>query len=156
MRHTAVIIALCVGPLFAAPVPKSVKRTSSSLDGAWVLVEWSYSGNLQPMRGTESWEIEDGYARVFRDGASRQTVELTRPDGAGANAVDYHALEFGVGGMPLDTPTSAGVFERDGDTLRLCCPIGDERPTECTPGAGKWFFLFKRVSDDKKAEQKGK
>ena len=151
MRLLALVAAgLLIGPLLAAPVPKGLKKAGSPLDGIWEVVDCSFDDKPQRATPVQFWEIEDGWAEVSCRGVCFSRVQLNRPDGADANAVNYHEHALGVGRMLIKTPTFAGVFEREGDTLRFCFSTDSEQPNDFTPGDRRMVYLLKRVKEEKK------
>lgn len=153
-RATLFVVVLFVGPLTAAPVPKSVKRVKDevSIIGRWELVKYDRRQNSLDMAA----EWLAGLGVSFRMDGERLVFVRHGTDG-----VDW---EMRCTLDPTTTPkaidvgadsTDLGVYELDGDTLRLRINNGI-RPTAMSGDDGPAVLTYKRVKDEKKEERKDK
>jgi len=140
MRPLIVLLVLAV-PVFAAPVPKSVKKPPlTSPDGAWRLLKFSSDGAepALPQSMALDWVIEGDFinpsSRAAWAAQPKGTPNFTRPDPEKPNL-----RKWGV---------CPAVYEVDGDTLR-CCYAHDGRKelTECKPAQGIHYYVFERVKE---------
>jgi len=137
MRPLLFLLVLAV-PLFAAPVPKAVKKANASPDGHWYLIEFSADGNVdKDLKGFERHSLIEGEKYACAPNG--------RPDLAGATNWTIfdperpHLRKWGS--LPA-------VYEVDGDTLRACYAYdGRKELTECKPGQGIHYYVFERVKD---------
>jgi uncharacterized protein (TIGR03067 family) len=148
MRNLFALLVLAL-PVFAAPVPKALKK-ASALDGTWHLTE-SYSGDTR-MQLTDDirWEINGEQLTVTSTKqavpngfVANATRTLKRPDDGGANAIDYTIIPPDGGQISF----RPAVFEVDGDTLKmsLSATHNGPRPADCKPANGAMLYVLKRA-----------
>jgi hypothetical protein len=113
--------SLAVLFVFVGLVPQgdSAKEELKRLAGAWDLV---------------SFEI-DGGKETVKDG--RLVIDLTKKP----KAIDWVSIK------PNEGMKSIGIYELDGDTLKICGTDGKERPTGFTPTKknGWGLSVYKRA-----------
>jgi hypothetical protein len=135
-----VALLLFALPVFAAPVPKGLKKgPPPKPDGAWTLVEFDSDGkggNAQGM--VQDWFIEGEHIFV---GAKVEPAHGAKgpPNFTVTDPDRPHLRKWG---------TSAAAYELsdDGDTLRAgYAHDGRKELTECKPQQGVHFYVFKRV-----------
>lgn len=136
----------------SAPVPKSLKREAVTLNGTWEVVGYiSDGGKLTRPIGNRGlrWIINGEVLTKWvpdREESEGMTFALRRRSDVGEQAVDYVIRESGF----LDEVREC-VYEQAGDELRVCWRNDpDGRPDDCTPRAGQFVIVFKRVADAKK------
>jgi uncharacterized protein (TIGR03067 family) len=149
VHRAALLAVLCVVPLSAAPVPKSVKRVKDevSIVGCWRLVKYDrgpdkpeLSARLLAVLGV-AFKMEGEvllFGRQEADGYD-MTWECRLDPTATPKAID---LTGGSG-------TDLGVYELDGDSLRLCINHGI-RPAAVSSDEGPAVMVYQRVKDEKK------
>ncbi len=134
------VLLLFAVPVLAAPVPKSVKKQSQSIDGYWYLTE----------------SIEDGVPVKMGNGYSRHTVIRGEKYACSWQGRPKKSDEEDFTVIDPATPnlrrwqTRPALFEVDGDTLYGCFPTdGRKELTECKPGKGVVYYVYTRMKDDK-------
>ncbi len=140
-------IFLLVGSLPAAPVPKSLKKPPSA-DGVWECVEHNLDGRAEEVpfhlryykvageHMSYGCETLDELAKQMRE-TNAYTFRLSDPDRPSLRAM-----------VDSDGIVHSAVFELDGDTLRwAACADAERTITECKPGLGVQYFVFKRVKE---------
>jgi hypothetical protein len=146
-----VILLLCAAPVFAAPVPKAVKKAEATLTGTWEVVERRNDGQLLYPTGREFWVFaEDSY--VIFDGLKDET-ELSDPKRrvvagkrSGPDPQDATVLDLNDGPQQ-----NISRMLLDGDTLHIAITLVPKngRPAEAKPGQGIAYIKFQRVDPAK-------
>ncbi len=138
MRPLFVLLLLAV-PVFAAPVPKAVKKANASPDGHWYLKEII-------LDGTSDTVLASFDRHTLIEGEKYACAKSGRPSLTGAANFTItdpdrpHLRKWG---------TLPAVYEVDGDTLRACyAHDGRKELTECKPGAGIHYYVFERVKEE--------
>jgi uncharacterized protein (TIGR03067 family) len=133
-----------------APVPRDDgKRDSDNLQGTWQATAGVANG--RPVPGEQVQRVKvvfsgDKMSLFPPDGDGKQTLEHTfRVDPSQKpKAIDVTRLEGGGKGK-----TAQGIYELDGDTLKLCLTsrLEKERPTEfaAPKESGLVLMTLKRV-----------
>jgi uncharacterized protein (TIGR03067 family) len=145
---TSVLAMLAVGLLAAAdkPVSDEAKADLKKLAGSWALVEEVSDGQKQGDDYVKKikWIInEDGSWKVLEDGNVKYKGKLTVDPKAKPRAIDS-VLEGEQAGTVVRS-----IYEVDGDTLKHCFTVGEERPKsfESKPGSRCINSVFKRVKE---------
>ena len=150
MRFPLTVGVLVGGVVLAAPIPKEKekpKKDEDAIQSIWELVTTEANGVTVPAGAdtTMRFAFADGKLKLTLVGKPKEqdaTYKLD-PD-ATPKAID---IDEGKG------RTSLGIYELDGDKLRICLAEGKTpvRPTEFK-AAGKRVMVvtFKRVKEDKK------
>jgi uncharacterized protein (TIGR03067 family) len=151
-RSALVLFALAAVVASAAPVPKDLKKQSTTLDGRWEVVEYHSNGRKVNSATAITWVIDGqnlSIERVNKAGGAvakpaNVSYTLVKPDGGSANALDY-TYNYTANNIP--PRTMPGVFEVDGDTLKFCyaTAVGGERPAACEPAQGTLLYVFKKA-----------
>ncbi len=150
---TALVLpALALG-LTAAPVPKEKAKVKDedAILGTWKVETFDLGGAAG---GPPPGEITK-LRLTFKDGK----VAASRGDGM-QDEIDYK-LDATTTPKSLDmiekTSTMLGIYELDGDTLKICVSEGGQkgvRPTEMkTDGKNIAVITLKRVKEDEKKEK---
>jgi uncharacterized protein (TIGR03067 family) len=135
-----VAIALIASVAVATEEPDaSVAKERLKLQGTWSVVSAEENGKkLDATRFAA--------ARVLFDGNT-----ITR-EGMGAKQVSTYTLDLAkkpkvIDGTDERGHVSRGIYELDGDTLKLCWTVDKERPVEFAtkPGTGQCLVVFRRV-----------
>jgi uncharacterized protein (TIGR03067 family) len=152
MRMFALLAAgLLISPLLAAPVPKG-KKDAEALQGKWQIIRI----DLGPDTPADlNKDVGTGYFIFGED--KKLTVRLPREkeDREGEYALDPAASPKAIDvTMKGEDKKRLGLYELDGDTLRLCAPSspGNQRSEKIEPDGRRYVavFTFKRVADEKK------
>ena len=127
-------------------VTQSNRVARPPLDGTWRMREYVMDGTASRPVAEVTWTVREAELVIRHDGVVQRPpgatgYALTALDGRGAGAVDY-VVRYASG----RTHTLPGVFAVDGDTLSLCVPVLEERPTDCTPGPDRIVYTFERVA----------
>jgi uncharacterized protein (TIGR03067 family) len=132
-------VALLLAVLFAVPSPgDDAKEGAKSLDGTWLPSAAELAGKKFPDEVRESIKlvIGDGkYTATIGKETDRGTL---KPDPSQKpKALDIIGTEG-----PNKGKTILAIYERDGDTLRICYDLsGKARPTEFKTKEGTQLFL---------------
>ena len=139
MRPLFVVLLLAV-PVFAAPVPKALKKSPPSKpDGVWVLAEFSSDGAPPAPRDSmaRDWVFEGEYIHIGATALQRQAKG--QPNFTIYDPDRPNLRKWG-------TNMAAYELDADGDTLRACyAHDGRKVLTECKPEKGIHYYVFKRV-----------
>lgn len=150
---TAVVLpALALG-LTAAPVPKEKGKVKDedAILGTWKVETFDVGGGANGPRPDEVTKLR----LTFKDGK----VAADRGDGK-PDEIEYK-LDATTTPKSLDliekSHTMMGIYELDGDTLKICVSEGGAkgvRPTEMKPdGKNVAVITLKRVKDDEKKDK---
>jgi uncharacterized protein (TIGR03067 family) len=145
---------LLLSVTLAAPVPKAPEKAEAKFDGVWVLTAREYRGREM----TNSPSIKESHTLVI---VGNDYVFKTH-GGTIKFDKEKKTFEVNVAAGSYKGESSGGVFERDGDTLRLAMPsiprTATAKPTELGsgPNATHYLYTFERDKDakaEKVAEQ---
>lgn len=129
----------------AAPVPKTPEKAEAKFDGVWVLKARETGGREMAAPATDSLKetytlVIVGSDYVFRNHGG--TIKFDK---------EKKTFDVAVAAGMYKGETSGGVFERDGDTLRIAMPsiprTATARPTELKTGPGTSHYLYTFVLD---------
>jgi uncharacterized protein (TIGR03067 family) len=151
IRPIAVAIAFAFSAFtVAAPVPKAIKK-GSDLDGTWEWTELSVRGRKHDLIYKERWVISgEKLTLEYVDVGNGVPSSKGQPDFSlkKAEKVD-NGVDFvtqGHNGRPPNI--RPGLYELDGDTLKVCLSDfgGPRRPSRCEADKDNFFYMFKRVT----------
>lgn len=146
---TVLTVIAAAGCLPATDPVKDKETDETRIQGTWQLVGFDLGG----ARGGPKPEEISTMKMVVADGK----IAVYRGDKKEMNAPTYK-LDSTTKPKSIDVTeydkVKPGIYELDGDTLKLCVPEGDKptRPTEMKANAEKFVAVmtFKRVKDEKK------
>ncbi len=142
MRPLFVLLLLAL-PVFAAPVPKALKKAATA-DGVWEWVEFNGSdGTMKYTIPKPTFRRIDGDRISFGKPSVEEVLreELTQTLHV-RDEQQPHLRTYDTGGVKYSS-----VVELDGDTLRWCYSLDlNATITECKPAAGVYYYEFKRVT----------
>lgn len=141
MTARLALAAFCVLSI-AADAPD--KADLEAIQGTWVLSAMESEGEDVPKEHFKAWTAEyQGNRVTFRDGERvRRRGIVTLDPSRNPKAVNTWDQDG-----PYEDRTVPGIYEVDGDTLKLCfARPGDERPKAFTTkdGTGFLFCIYKR------------
>ena len=124
-----------------------------ALQGSWRLIECTHSSG-RGWVGDTVVRIDDGTLQVTLDG-KEASARIRVHTATGTPEFDV----LGIGAFVVDDapdslvslwPEGLGIFETDGDTLRICSTIFGERPVDFTPTRENdcTLWVFRRVDDE--------
>ncbi|MBL8865012.1 MAG: TIGR03067 domain-containing protein [Planctomycetia bacterium] len=153
-----VLFAACA-TLIAAPVPKEkpAVKDEEAIIGIWSFEKFDTGGegdaNGPPQEELAKMRLEfkkDGKMTISRGQAGKEKNGTYKLDpSAKVKTIDFID----------ERRTSPGIYELNGDTLKLCIAEGNNaaRPTEMKPDGKRMAVVtLKRVKDEKKDEKKEK
>jgi uncharacterized protein (TIGR03067 family) len=144
-----VLPALALG-LTAAPVPKEKAKVKDedAILGTWRFEKFDTGGadgvpkgDVEAIRMT--FKKDGKMLTAFGPGGEKREAEYKLDPAAKVKAIDF----VEKGGR-----TALGIYELDGDTLKLCLAEGKDpkRPTEMKPDGRMPVVTLKRVKEEKK------
>lgn len=148
MRWQCLLLLPAVALLSGADAPKKPPTDGDRIQGAWNLVSSERGGKAEA--GDEKQPLQMEFtAETFRfrlpAGARHPQPYKFDPERT-PKTIDW--LPDGKHGPSKSVP---GIYELDGDTLKICWGVGDkERPQEFKTKAGKddWLWVLKRAKDE--------
>lgn len=147
MRIAALLLLAISSTLIAAPVPKEVKKEEKT-EGTWQLESLSAFGRPAGLGGIQYWTLDaEGYVTTHQTPAPPENAvkHLQLAFEPKTKAVDYKYTNGNNTGYP-------GMYELDGDTLKICCNLKGTgvRPTTVDAGSDVYLWTFKRVKAEAK------
>jgi uncharacterized protein (TIGR03067 family) len=156
MRTAAFLLTIATASAVAAePKDELVKAELKKLEGAWQMVTEEKDGVSRPV--PDRWFIKGNHYGVSLNGTnSRSTLEYQISIDPSKKPKQIETrMEFkGFDGKPsLGTPM-VGIYEIDGDKLRICyewymhsnVPRGRPDTFSAPKGANRMLLTFKRVN----------
>ena len=124
MRFVFVGLLVFTGALHAAPVPKELKKAFKP-EGTWEMISIDSYGNKLNFGAGLHWTLDEKGNMIGHVGAAppspapKSSLQFTFH--AEDKTVEYRANN--------GQRVCLGVYEFDGDTLKICCNLrGDARP----------------------------
>jgi uncharacterized protein (TIGR03067 family) len=146
---TATLALVVAGFLIPGDAPKDdpVKQELDKLQGAWVIVANTQEGKETPetLRASKRYTIKGDHYSVAFKGAEKPMLEFRIKLDPSSKPKTIDLI-----GIKTDAVFLRGIYELDGDTLRLCFPVGDaDRPKELKSEAGSrsGIITYKRVKE---------
>jgi len=144
---SAVLLATLVG-VSAAPVPKAKAKDEELIVGTWQVENFDF-GPGAPVPPIDFKQINLAFKT---DGKLAMTMgDMPRKEGA--YKLDPAAKVKAIDMTEANGRVSPGIYELDGDTLKICIAEGADavRPTEMKPGGMRGAVVtLKRVKEEKK------
>jgi uncharacterized protein (TIGR03067 family) len=146
---TGTLTLVVAGLLIPGDTPKDdpVKQELDKLQGTWVIVANTKEGKETPetLRASKRYTIKGDHYSVGFKGAEKPLLEMRlKLDPTSApKTIDMILIK-------TDTVVLKGIYELDGDTLKVCMPVGDaDRPKELKSEAGSksGIITYKRVKE---------
>ena len=141
MRRALLLLACTATMASAAPVPKELAKVPSR-EGAWKLMKIDMPGGGTSTGMTHSWVLNAKDEVSFR-GPQERSEEIRFRLVFDEKSKD---LEFRRG-----TELYLGVYELEGDSLKLCINFtaSGPRPKDIAAGGTAYIYCFQRVKDSK-------
>jgi uncharacterized protein (TIGR03067 family) len=135
-------LVLAVSALVAADTASDdVKKELKKFEGTWVIESLEVDGQKQPadlFKGVKLTCKDDTFTYVDPMGTHKGTFKVDI-----AKKPKHIDITFTDG--PEKGNTIKGIYEIDGDTYKVCIPMGGkERPTEFTSKGGNGLEVLKR------------
>jgi uncharacterized protein (TIGR03067 family) len=146
MRLLALLAAgLFAGSLLAADDKKDKPKDEEAILGTWKIEKFETGTGKDPtaeeFAKARFTFMKDGKMVSVEPDGMETKMEFKLDPAAKPRAID----------TTLEKKTTAGIYELDGDTLKIALPLGDKRPTEMkADGKGVMVMTLKRVKDEKK------
>jgi uncharacterized protein (TIGR03067 family) len=123
-----------------------LKKEMARLEGEWSMVSGEANGFAMPKEMLKSGKrvAQDGETTISFGAQVYFRAKYTLDPTKKPRAIDYQMTEG-----PTKGKTHLGIYELDGDTLRLCFAApGRERPTEFTAreGSQRTLSVWKRIT----------
>jgi uncharacterized protein (TIGR03067 family) len=142
MIHRSLLVSIGFGLLAAgAARGDDAKDAAKKLEGTWTVDSASRDGKDTTAKGSQivfagnKMTLKPAKAVESKEDAMTFQVDPAKKPGS---------IDFGyVGKAPPNTAPGKGIYELDGDTLKLCIGPPDKRPTEFTD-KGALFMVLKR------------
>ncbi len=146
---TGTLTLVVAGFLLASDTPKDdpVKQELDKLQGTWVIVDNTQEGKNTPesLREIKRYTIKGDHYAVSFKGAAKPLLEFRIKVDPTSKPKTIDMI-----GLKTDTVLLAGLYQLDGDTLKICTSIGDgERPKaiKSEPGSKSGVIVYKRVKE---------
>jgi uncharacterized protein (TIGR03067 family) len=123
---TAALLALVFG--FVAPVEKPAESPDlKKIQGTWKVIEFVMHGEPQPDAFRKGLRFTFKDNMMTMDGGGKREFKFKLDAAKKPRTLDFTAM-----GGPYDGQTNPGIYEFDGDRLKLCLPndTTKDRPTE--------------------------
>ena len=137
-----VVLLLFAASLFAAPIPKSLKKKGLNLNGVWKS-ESVFVGNINYNSTSLIWTMDGPTMTFERDNTNaNKQYGLLLADSDKHRALDWIVTEGTTKHIYL------GIDELDGETWKFCANMSPEnttRPTKLEQNKDVYFYTFKRV-----------
>jgi uncharacterized protein (TIGR03067 family) len=132
MRAIATLF-LITGVAFPAPVPKAISRLSDEerFVGVWDTVVSEINGNQHTKA---RWSFDSNLKMTSSSGGSTWTIKL-----------DPNKLP-----REIDITDYKGIYEFNGDEIKIAYTLGAPRPIDFTAAPGKYYCVLRRVPNDAK------
>jgi uncharacterized protein (TIGR03067 family) len=108
------------------------------MQGTWTVTAWETKGEPPPDEPVEKLRVEiAGDRLVFHEDQTKYVLTFVLNPAASPKTIDLQRK---------DEPPMPGIYELDGDTLKVCFNKGKERPKEFSiDGEGtRTLFVLKR------------
>ncbi len=157
MRQLLVMgcLVLTLSALVAAPIPKSLRKKTTSLDGRWQLVTMNYNGKAQNTgNSNQIWNVKDEEL-VIEDSANGVrrnngvNYKFAKVEGDSDNCADWTIMYTNA---RVSNITFRGRVKYDEDGFDFCFSTNgrdNARPDTVEPGANRYLYSFKRLASDK-------
>ena len=138
MRSFALIL-LFAAPTLAAPVPKELKYRSDAACyvGTWDTVVSESNGKPY---SKARWTFDD----------KLKMTSNPLPGGVGGTSIWIIKIDPKQTPKTIDIGSYPGIYEIDGDDIKIAYTLGGPRPTEVKSGNGVYYSVLRRVPESKK------
>jgi len=147
MRRYGVLVVLLPALLAADRAEEAVKKELRKFQGAWKFVSLEAGGKTLPEEDYKAaLLVIDGDKHTTKNGAATYSGTLKIDPGKKPKAIDFR---FSDG--PEKGKTAHGIYEFDGDTLKVCVGlVGKDRPAAFVskPGSGHVLEVLKRTKKE--------
>jgi len=152
MRVPAMLLALVSVVLIAAePTEDQKKGELKKLEGAWQMVTEERDGNSRPVK--DKWIIKGDHYTCLYNGSTLATYRISIDPSKKPNQIETFMEMKDFKGKPTEGTPLIGIYEIDGDTLRVCYQFYNRtdkplvRPDKFTAAKGTNTLLltFKRA-----------
>jgi uncharacterized protein (TIGR03067 family) len=145
MQTRFIVIATAAVCLAADSHEDAAKEDREKLQGVWAITSSERDG--KPEQGDSKSPLELGFAaetfRFHLPAGARHPQPYQLDPNAKPKAIDWLA-----GGRHGPSEPLLGIYELEGDTLKICWGQNGRRPKEFASGAGKgaWLWVLKRAA----------
>ncbi len=132
MKRALFFILLAASFAFAAPVPKALKAKLPDRErilGEWTFVLSERDGKAQPSDAPSVWTFTEG--KMHSTSGNTEWVIKLDPD---ANP------------KRIDIANYAGIYEFEGDKLKIAFHLNGKAPSELNSKGGAYYYEMVKVS----------
>ena len=157
MRHLLMLCCLAFtgSCVMAAPIPKSLRKRSTSFEGRWLLASMNYNGQQINNGNTIQHWIITGEELLIEDGAkgirrnNGVNYRMAKVEGDGDDCVDWNIV-YTNGGNSNYVYRGRVKFGDDGFDFVFSVNGRDSvRPETVEAGPNRYLYTFKRATAEK-------
>ena len=137
-RSPLLVLAYALGLSSCGSPGEAAKTDYDRMQGMWSVMAWETKGEPPPDEPFEKLRVEiAGDRLVFHEDQTKYVLTFVLNPAASPKTIDLQRK---------DEPPMPGIYELDGDTLKVCFNKGKERPKEFSiDGEGtRTLFVLKR------------
>jgi uncharacterized protein (TIGR03067 family) len=152
MRVLAVLLALVSVVLIAAEPTEDQKKVElKKLEGAWQMATEERDGNSRPVK--DKWIIKGDHYTCLYNGSPLATYRISIDTSKKPRQIETFMEMKDFKGKPTEGKPLIGIYEIDGDTLRVCyqfynhtdTPLGRPDKFAAPKGSNTLLLTLKRV-----------
>jgi uncharacterized protein (TIGR03067 family) len=145
MKRNVLILAAALILPACGSTGETARTDHDRMQGTWTVLSWETGGERYPAEKFNNLRVEIAGDRfVFHEGKTTWEMEFKLNPGSNPKSIDL---------TPPDGPANPGIYELEGDTLKVCFNKGQERPKDFTTSAEgeRTSFVLKREKSGTKS-----
>jgi len=142
MKNLLVVFSFILGTVVVLAGDDAVLKDRKQMAGTWRVVSHEKDAKKAPddkLAKTKSIFAEDGKVTVQEDG--KTTIQATHKIDP-AKKPKQTDIAYTEG--ELKGKTVLGIYEIEGNDMKICYSLGKDRPTDFAPKAGRVVIIYKR------------